>query len=80
MATTTSAVEFEQSLCKPQILTYISHSLQYTPFDCKWIPGSARVLVIGQYARGAGAVQLFEMNGGQLEVVAQVLAFYGFPY
>eukprot|EP00158_Paraphelidium_tribonemae_P003373 Partr_v1_DN26078_c0_g1_i1_m263 putative WD repeatcontaining protein len=60
-----------KQLQKPQILSYISLSLNYTPFDVKWIPGTARIIIVGQHARGAGVVQVYEMNEGKLELISQ---------
>jgi hypothetical protein len=47
---------------KPQIITHIVHSVNYTCFDTKWIPGTAKFVVIGQHARGTGAFEIFELG------------------
>lgn len=54
-------------LSNPQIIAHLEKSLDYTVFDVKWIPCSARFVVIGSHARGTGALQIFEM--GQKELV-----------
>jgi hypothetical protein len=56
----------------PQIIEHISHSLTYTPFDVKWIPCSAKFVVVGQTPRAKGIIQVYQMNEGKLEVVKEV--------
>lgn len=43
---------------KPQILVYIEKSLNYSPFDVKWIPRSAKFVSLGSHPRGTGALQV----------------------
>lgn len=64
--TPSAATESQPSLNKPQIITHSNLSLPYTAYDVKWIPCSARVVTVGQYARGTGALQVFELEGGKL--------------
>ncbi|KAK7082856.1 WD repeat-containing protein 92 [Halocaridina rubra] len=54
---------------KPQIIVYIEHSLNYTAFEVKWIPRSAKMVTIGSHPRGTGALQVFEMNEGSLKLL-----------
>ncbi|KAG0719955.1 WD repeat-containing protein 92 [Chionoecetes opilio] len=42
---------------KPQILVYVEKSLNYSAFDVKWVPKSAKVVALGSHARGTGALQ-----------------------
>lgn len=46
---------------KPQIISHIEKSLDFTLFDCKWIPRSARFVVLGSYPRGTGAILVYEI-------------------
>ncbi|KAI8855051.1 WD40-repeat-containing domain protein [Chytridium lagenaria] len=57
--------------CKPQFVTLIQKSLNYTPYDVKWIPSSARFVVLGQHARGTGALEVYELNNGKAELVKE---------
>ncbi|XP_066953767.1 dynein axonemal assembly factor 10 isoform X2 [Macrobrachium rosenbergii] len=57
---------------KPQILVYSEQSLNYNAFDVKWIPRSAKLVVIGSHPRGTGALQIFEMNEGSLNLLHNV--------
>ncbi|RKO94023.1 WD repeat-containing protein 92-like protein [Blyttiomyces helicus] len=59
------------TLEKPQIVTHIQKSLTYTPYDVKWIPCSARFVVLGQHARGTGALEVFELDGADAKLVSQ---------
>lgn len=38
----------------PQILEHVGKSLTFTPFDVKWIPSSARLVLFGQSPRAKG--------------------------
>ena len=60
------------TLNAPQIIEHINHSLTYTPFDVKWIPCSAKFVVVGQTPRANGIIQIFQMNEGKLELANEV--------
>ncbi|XP_022331125.1 dynein axonemal assembly factor 10-like [Crassostrea virginica] len=57
---------------KPQIIAHIEKSLDFTLFDTKWIPCSAKFVVLGNYARGTGALQIYELSHGQLNCVKEI--------
>ena len=57
---------------KPQIIAHVQKSLNYTLFDCKWIPSSAKFVVLGQQPRGTGTVQTYEVSHGELKLVKEV--------
>lgn len=57
---------------KPQILVYAEKSLNYSAFDVKWVPKSAKVVALGSHARGTGALQVYELNDGKLELLHDV--------
>lgn len=61
-----------ETLQKPQIITHIEKSLNYTVFDVKWVPSSAKVVVLGSYPRDTGALQVYEVSKGELQMVTQV--------
>ena len=52
----------------PQILEHISKSVQITSYDVKWIPSSARFVVMGAYARATGCLQAYELDGTELKL------------
>ncbi|XP_042238731.1 dynein axonemal assembly factor 10-like isoform X1 [Homarus americanus] len=57
---------------KPQILVYVEKSLNYSAFDVKWIPRSAKVVAIGSHPQGTGALQVYEMTEGDLKLLHDV--------
>ncbi|KAJ4948378.1 hypothetical protein JOQ06_019912 [Pogonophryne albipinna] len=52
-------------LDKPQIISHFQKSLNYTVFDSKWIPCSAKFVCLGNYARGTGVMQIYEVQQGE---------------
>lgn len=56
---------------KPQIILYAHKSLNYTLFDSKWIPYSAKFVVLGNHARGTGALQIYELTSGDVKLVKE---------
>ncbi|KAJ3234396.1 WD repeat-containing protein 92 [Chytriomyces hyalinus] len=59
------------ALKKPQIITLETKGVDYTPYDVKWVPSSARFVSLGQYARGTGALVVYELENGKAVKVAQ---------
>ena len=50
------------ALERPQILTFQQKSLAYTGFDVKWVPGSAKLVVMGQSPRNTGLIEVLELD------------------
>uniref|UniRef100_A0A674P976 Dynein axonemal assembly factor 10 n=1 Tax=Takifugu rubripes TaxID=31033 RepID=A0A674P976_TAKRU len=59
-------------LAKPQIITHIQKSLNYTVFDSKWIPCSARFICLGNFPRGTGVMQIYEVQRGEVQLIKEV--------
>ena len=57
---------------KPQIIVHVQKSLNYTIYDTRWVPNSAKFVVLGNYARGTGALQIYEINKGDVTLVKEV--------
>ncbi|XP_006778729.1 PREDICTED: WD repeat-containing protein 92 [Myotis davidii] len=57
---------------KPQIIVHIQKSLNYTVFDCKWMPCSAKFVTMGNFARGTGVIQLYEIQHGDLKLLREI--------
>lgn len=57
---------------KPQIILHVQQSLNYTIFDSKWIPCSTKFVALGNYARGTGALQIYDLSHGSLNLVKEV--------
>ena len=56
----------------PQIIEHINKSVTFTPYDTKWIPCSAKFVAMGIYPKATGALQVYEMNHGELNLVTEV--------
>jgi len=63
-------MDFTQS-DKPQAILHIHKSLNYTLFDVKWVPASPRMVLLGNHARGTGALQIYNMSKGELELISE---------
>lgn len=55
-------------LSKPQIIELAQHSVNYTLFDARWVPSSARFVALGNYARGTGAIEVCGLDDGRIVV------------
>lgn len=62
----------------PQIIEHLSHSTNFTPFDAKWVPMSARIATVGCHPKGSGAIQVLELDGNKLKMVAEAEKKDGF--
>ncbi|CAG2213674.1 WD repeat-containing protein 92 [Mytilus edulis] len=57
---------------KPQIISHVQKPVNYTLFDTKWIPCSAKFIVLGNHARGTGAFQVYEVQHGDVKLVHDI--------
>ncbi|PKU31478.1 wd repeat-containing protein hypothetical protein [Limosa lapponica baueri] len=64
-------------LDRPQVVSHAQQALNYTLFDCKWVPRSARLLCLGSAARGSGLLQLYELRGGRLALLREAVWLAG---
>ncbi|XP_062549976.1 dynein axonemal assembly factor 10 [Armigeres subalbatus] len=55
-----------------QMIAHIEKSLDYSIFDVKWMPCSAKFVVIGSKPKGTGILQMYELNRGELDKVKEV--------
>lgn len=53
----------------PQIIEHINKSIGYTPYDVKWVPCSNRLVSMGIMPNSKGALQVYALNKGELELV-----------
>jgi len=53
-------------------LEHISKSLTITTYDTKWVPSSARFVVLGSYAKATGCLQVYELDGTQVKLLKEV--------
>jgi hypothetical protein len=61
----------------PQIIEHINQQINYTPYDNKWVPFSKRFVSMGIRPNATGAMQLYELNRGELQLVADVTKPHG---
>ncbi|XP_055334847.1 dynein axonemal assembly factor 10-like isoform X2 [Paramacrobiotus metropolitanus] len=66
------AVHLFTAMEKPQIILHHHQSLNYTCYDCKWIPFSPRFVVLGGFPRGTGCIDIFQMSVSEVKHVTQV--------
>ncbi|KAJ3202874.1 hypothetical protein HDU82_007008, partial [Entophlyctis luteolus] len=59
------------ALKKPQVIVLETKSVAYTPYDVKWIPCTARFVVMGQHPRGTGALAVYELEQGRAVLVKE---------
>ncbi|XP_045436790.1 dynein axonemal assembly factor 10 isoform X1 [Pipistrellus kuhlii] len=64
---------------KPQIIAHIQKGLNYTVFDCKWMPCSAKFVTMGNFARGTGVIQLYEIQHGDLKLLREIVQSFQGP-
>jgi len=57
----------------PQIIEHMHKSLNFTPYDTKWVPCSARLVCMGISPKAKGTLQVYEMNRGELTLVSETL-------
>lgn len=58
-----------EKLAKPQIICHAEKSVNYSLFDGKWIPCSAKFIVLGSQPNGKGIIQIYEICKGELKLV-----------
>lgn len=61
-----------EGLSKPQIIAHVEKNLNFTLFDAKWIPCSAKLVVLGSHPRDTGALHIYELTKGELKLLKEV--------
>lgn len=56
---------------KHKLVVHLSKSLDFTAFDVKWVPRSARLVVIGSNAPATGTLEVLEMNSQELQTIGK---------
>jgi len=64
----------DTTFAKPQIIPYCETSTEnITLFDCKWVPSSARIVVLGSHVKGHGTIQIYSLTkDAKLDLNSQV--------
>lgn len=58
---------------KPQMIEHIQQNVDYTIYDVKWIPCSAKFVVLGSKPNSNGILQIYELNEAKAEKIKQVV-------
>lgn len=62
----------------PHVIEHLKEPLNFTPFDTRWVPQSARFVVLGQYPRATGCIRVCQLNKGKCEKLAETEQPKGF--
>lgn len=62
----------------PQIIEHLNLSLTMTPFDVKWIPGSAKFILCGQAPKATGLLHVYQLNKTELKKTFEIEKQFGF--
>lgn len=55
------------------MFSHIKHvENNFSVFDTKWIPHTAKFVAIGGRANATGLIRVYEMNGSQIDVVREI--------
>lgn len=57
---------------KPQIIEHAHKSVTQTVYETRWIPSSARFVVLGSPPRGTGLMQIYTLSQGSVELLHEV--------
>ena len=63
---------------RPQIIEHVSKSINYTPFESRWIPCSAKFVTVGSSAKGQGVFNIYELEKNDLATVSETEVGDGF--
>ena len=55
----------------PQIIEHIHKSVPWTPYDVKWVPFSARFVAMVIQPNAKGALNVYQLNNGDLETILE---------
>lgn len=64
---------------RPQIVEHVHKSVPYVVYDTRWVPSSARMVVLGCHPRGTGALQVFSMTRADLKLEHEVPTHVRWP-
>ena len=53
----------------PQIFEHHQKNLSFTPFDVKWIPSSAKCVLVGQTPKMKGVIKFFQLEKDELKEI-----------
>lgn len=56
---------------RPYFLCHLEKPVDFTIFDTKWLPCSAKCIALGRKSNGNGILKMFELNDGGLDDVQE---------
>lgn len=56
----------------PLVFTHIEQLENFTIFDTKWIPKTAKFIVIGGRSNNTGVIKVHELNSGNIDLVREL--------
>ena len=56
----------------PQMIEHLSRSINYTPYEVKWLPQTSRFLLCGEYPKATGVIELHQLTKGELKVISKI--------
>ncbi len=56
---------------RPQFIEHVHKSLPLTVNDVKWVPSSARFVMIGSYPKNTGALHMYQLAHGELKTLVE---------
>jgi hypothetical protein len=57
---------------KPQIICHAEKPTSLALYDCRWIPCSAKFVVLGSKPKGTGVISVYEISEGDVKLVKEV--------
>lgn len=57
---------------KPQIICHNEKSVTFSIYDGKWVPCSAKFVIMGSRPNSKGVLQLYEMTSGDPQLIKEV--------
>lgn len=57
---------------KVQLLAHIEKSLNYSIFDVKWVPISAKFITVGSRTNGKGIIEIYELDSPNVQLVKEI--------
>lgn len=60
----------------PQIIEHHEHQLNFTPYETRWIPGTAKFVLGGQTPKATGIYKVMKLDQEKLEILQTVLFLF----
>lgn len=57
---------------KTQTLVHIEKNLNYSVFDVKWVPFSAKFISIGTRSNGKGVLEIYELDSPNIQLIKEI--------